>query len=67
MHKPVPASYGRASYYAEHAFKFTAADGTSRFGRYRWIPEAGVKSTASIHEHIQGDYEGPQLFALTGI
>ena len=35
MQKPVPASYGRASYYAEHAFKFTAADGTSRFGRYR--------------------------------
>src|SRR5262249_55231124 len=25
MRKPVPASYGRASYYAEHAFKFTAA------------------------------------------
>jgi catalase len=39
--KPVPASYGQACYYAEHAFKFTAADGTSRFGRYRWIPEAG--------------------------
>jgi catalase len=41
MQKPVPASYGRASYYAEHAFRFTAADGTSRFGRYRWTPEAG--------------------------
>jgi catalase len=39
--KPVPASYGRASYHSEHAFKFTAADGTSRFGRYRWVPEAG--------------------------
>jgi len=21
--------------------KFTAADGTSRFGRYHWVPEAG--------------------------
>jgi catalase len=41
MQKPVPASYGQASYYAEHAFLFTAADRTSRFGRYRWIPEAG--------------------------
>jgi catalase len=41
MLKPVPASYGQASYYAEHAFRFTAADGTSRLGRYRWIPEAG--------------------------
>ena len=41
MQKPVPVSYGQASYYAEHAFLFTAADGTSRFGRYRWMPEAG--------------------------
>jgi catalase len=41
MKKPVPVSYAQASYHAEHAFLFTAADGTSRFGRYRWIPEAG--------------------------
>jgi catalase len=41
MQKPVPASYGQACYYSEHAFRFTAADGTSRFGRYRWVPEAG--------------------------
>jgi catalase len=41
MQKPVPASYDQASYHAEHAFLFTAADGTSRFGRYRWMPEAG--------------------------
>jgi catalase len=39
--KPVPASYGEASYHAEHAFRFTAADGMSRFGRYHWMPEAG--------------------------
>jgi catalase len=39
--KPVPASYGQASYHGEHAFLFTAANGTSRFGRYHWIPEAG--------------------------
>jgi catalase len=39
--KPVPASYGSASYHGEHAFRFTAADGTSRFGRYRRMPEAG--------------------------
>jgi len=41
MMKPVPASYAQASYHAEHAFLFTAADGSSRFGRYRWTPEAG--------------------------
>jgi catalase len=41
MQKPVPASYGQTRYHGEHAFKFTAADGTSRFGRYHWVPEAG--------------------------
>ena len=41
MQKPVPASYGQAGYHGEHAFPFTAADGTSRFGRYHWVPEAG--------------------------
>jgi catalase len=44
MQKPVPASYAQTNYYGEHAFRFTAADGTSRFGRYRWIPEAGEAS-----------------------
>src|SRR6266849_10125153 len=39
--KPVPASYGQASYHAEHAFRFSAAEGTKRFGRYHWVPEAG--------------------------
>src|SRR5258705_13040514 len=40
MKKPVPASYAQASYHAEHAFRFTPADGPGRFGRYRWIPAA---------------------------
>jgi catalase len=44
MQKPVPASYGQASYHAEHAFVFTAADGVRRCGRYHWIPEAGEAS-----------------------
>jgi catalase len=41
MKKPVPASYAQAIYHAEHAFRFTAADGSSRFGRYRFVPQAG--------------------------
>src|SRR5256712_2832681 len=41
MKKPVPASYAQATYHAEHAFRFTAADGTSRFARYRYVPQAG--------------------------
>jgi catalase len=73
--KPVPASYGRASYFAEHAFKFTAADGTSRFGRYRWIPEAGeaylspddanTRSTNFLREELEGRLSnGPVAFGL---
>ena len=41
MQNPIPASYVQTRYHAEHAFRFTAADGTSRFGRYHFIPEAG--------------------------
>jgi catalase len=41
MQKPIPASYAQAGFHAEHAFRFTAADGTSRFGRYHFVPEAG--------------------------
>jgi catalase len=54
MQKPVPASYGQASYHAEHAFRFTAADGTSRFGRYRWMPEAGEALRDSNHRQLTG-------------
>src|SRR5262245_47625261 len=39
--RPVPASHAQVIYHAEHAFRFSAADGTSRFGRYRWVPQAG--------------------------
>src|SRR5262249_48756409 len=41
MQKPVPASYAQTGYHAEHAFRFTAADGTGRFGRYHFVPGAG--------------------------
>jgi catalase len=41
MQKPIPASYAQSSYHAEHAFRFTAADDTSRFGRYHFVPDAG--------------------------
>jgi catalase len=41
MQRPVPASYAQATYHAVHAFRFTAADGASCFGRYRLVPEAG--------------------------
>lgn len=41
MQRPVPESYARATYHGEHAFRFTAASGTSRWGRYRFAPDAG--------------------------
>jgi catalase len=44
MQKPVPASYAQTSYHAEHAFRFTAADGSRRFGRYHFVPAAGEAS-----------------------
>lgn len=35
-------SFLRTEYFAIHAFRFIAADGSSCFGRYRWEPELGV-------------------------
>ena len=73
--KPIPASYGQACYYSEHAFKFTAADGSSRFGRYRWVPEAGEaylapddasrRSANFLREELEGRLKkGPVAFRL---
>lgn len=39
--KPIPTSFARESFFAVSAFQFTAANGASRFGRYRVIPDAG--------------------------
>jgi catalase len=73
--KPVPISYGQACYYAEHAFRFTAADGSSRFGRYRWTPEAGevylspddasMRSANFLREELESRLRnGPVAFRL---
>jgi catalase len=39
--KPIPTSFARESFFAVSAFKFTNADGTFRYGRYRVLPAAG--------------------------
>ena len=39
--KPVPTSFARESFFAVSAFKFTNADGVSRYGRYRVLPVTG--------------------------
>jgi catalase len=36
-----PASWATLRYFGIHAFRFLAADGTARYGRYRWEPQAG--------------------------
>jgi catalase len=41
--KPVPTSYARQAYFAVTAFRFTNADGQSRFGRFRLRPDAGTE------------------------
>jgi catalase len=75
MKKPVPASYAQAIYHAEHAFRFTAADGTSRFGRYRFVPQAGEaflspddagkRSPSFLREELEGRLRtGPVAFRL---
>ena len=75
MKKPVPASYAQVTYHAEHAFRFTAADGTSRFGRYRLVPQAGEaflspddagkRSPSFLREELEGRLRtGPAAFRL---
>jgi catalase len=75
MKKPVPASYAQSSYYAEHAFRFTAADGSAQFGRYRWLPEApeaylgpeeaSKRSPNFLRDELEGRLRtGPVAFRL---
>ena len=48
--KPIPSSFVKESYFAVSAYQFTNASGTSRFGRYRIVPESGTEylSEASL-------------------
>jgi catalase len=39
--KPVAVSYGTQPFFGVNAFKFTNAEGASKFGRYRIVPESG--------------------------
>jgi catalase len=39
--KPFPTSFARESFFCVSAFKFTNAQGVSRFGRYKILPVAG--------------------------
>jgi catalase len=39
--KPIPTSFARESFFAVSTFRFTNAEGVSRYGRYRILPVAG--------------------------
>jgi len=39
----VPESYVSLPYYGVHAFRFVAADGSSRYVRYQWVPVDGER------------------------
>ena len=41
--KPSPSSFARESYFGVTAMRFTNAEGVSRYGRYRIIPDAGIE------------------------
>jgi catalase len=52
-----PQSFATAPYYAIHAFKWIAADGSERFVRYRWEPQAGEhRISAGAAKQLGRDY-----------
>lgn len=53
--KPFPTSFSRESFFGVNAFKFVSADGQSRYGRYRIIPEAGTEYLDDAAVRTRGD------------
>jgi catalase len=52
-----PESYATVAYNSIHAFRWTAADGSSRFVRYRFEPEAGERMISDEEAKQRGpDY-----------
>jgi catalase len=45
--RPVAVSYGTQPFFGVNAFKFTNAQGISKFGRYRIVPESGPAFVSS--------------------
>jgi len=64
--KPIPTSFVREAFFAVTAFKFTTADGVSRYGRFRIRPEAGTQylsgeAAAAKSQDFLFDEIGPRL------
>jgi catalase len=59
---PTPASYAALTYHGIHAYRFVAADGPARHGRYHFVPEAGEAAlTADEAAARDRDYLGAEL------
>jgi catalase len=59
---PIPASYATLTYNSLHAYGFEASDGTVRFGRYHFVPEAGEASLTDDDAESRGpDYLRDEL------
>jgi len=56
-----PASYTSLPYYAVHAFKWTAANGSARWVRYRWLPETEIRLSPSAAKKLGPDYLQEEL------
>jgi catalase len=70
-----PVSYATTRYYAIHAYRFIGHDGSQRYVRYTWIPEAGEHRLSPmaarrrgrdfLHEEIRERVKrGPVRFTL---
>ena len=70
--KPVAVSYGSQPFFGVNAFKFTNAQGTAKFGRYRIVPEDGPARDEATHrppnalaDNLRASLEkGPVKFRL---
>lgn len=52
-----PASFANCTFYGIHAFRYEAPDGTKRWARYRWVPEAGESTLTDAETRALGrDY-----------
>jgi catalase len=59
-----PESYATCAYNAIHSFRWTDAGGGSRWVRYRWEPEAGVRTLPGADAKARGrDYLQDEILA----
>ena len=52
--KPIPTSFAKESFFAVSAFKFTNAEGVSRYGRYRVQPVGGNEYLSDTEAAARG-------------